>query len=143
VVGVDPSDFLILTSGSVVVASSIVTGSGDTYLVTIPVSSGTGNIGVELVDDDSIVDAALNKLGGSGIGNGDDFVPDFYRIDREPPRVASIVINNGSLQRSMIDSIKVTFSEKVVAKGSLRNWPNSTSLNLSYRVISPLIPESG
>ena len=44
------------------------TGSGDTYTVTASTGSGSGTLGLNLVDDDSIEDAATNKLDGGFTG---------------------------------------------------------------------------
>jgi len=37
---------------------------------------GQGTLGLLLIDDDSIVDAQQNPLGGTGVGNGDFTDPD-------------------------------------------------------------------
>ena len=37
------------------------------------------------------------------------------RLDREPPRVEAIVVNEGAVQRSMVTSIEIRFSEDVSA----------------------------
>lgn len=79
VTGVDVSDF-VLTAGSL----SSVSGSGTTYLATVTRAQGQGPIRLDLVDDDSIVDAGLNPLGGVGAGNGsysagESYVP-FYQV---------------------------------------------------------------
>ena len=47
-----------------------VTGSGATRTVGVSTGTGSGTIRLNVVDDDSIVDAAGNRLGGTGAGNG-------------------------------------------------------------------------
>ncbi len=73
VTGVNAGDFKI-TKTSALVGSSIsgVTGSGTTYTVTVARGTGNGTLRLDLIDDDSIVDAAtgLKPLGGVGAGNG-------------------------------------------------------------------------
>ncbi len=71
VTGVDVTDFRLTSTGSIsgAVVSSV-SGSGTTCTVTISAGSGAGTIRLDVVDNDSIVDAAANPLGGSGAGNG-------------------------------------------------------------------------
>ncbi len=77
VTGVDTSDFAVIGSSTATVAS--VVGSGTTYTVTVSTNGATGSIGIELVDDDSIVRADATALGGSGANNGD-FVGPSYSV---------------------------------------------------------------
>ena len=67
--GVDAGDFaLVVTGVTGSPAISGVSGSGAAYVVTASTGNGTGAIGLNLNDDDSIRDAAANRLGGTGIG---------------------------------------------------------------------------
>ncbi len=69
VTGVDITDFALVGSGSGSPVS--VTGSGNTYLVTILYDDESGPVALILVDDDSIVgDLTGEPLGGVGPGNG-------------------------------------------------------------------------
>jgi hypothetical protein len=71
VTGVDVADFSLTTTGSISGAViSGVSGSGTTYIVTVSAGSGDGTIRLDVADNDSIVDASANPLGGSGAGNG-------------------------------------------------------------------------
>jgi CSLREA domain-containing protein len=71
VTGVDPTDFSLTTTGAIGGAAiSGVSGSGSTYTVTVNTGSGSGTIRLDVADNDSIVDAASNPLGGAGAGNG-------------------------------------------------------------------------
>jgi MSHA biogenesis protein MshQ len=69
VTGVDATDFALIQTGGASGASiTSVTGSGTTYTVTA--STGTaGTLGLNLVDNDSIVSGST-ALGGAGAGNG-------------------------------------------------------------------------
>jgi hypothetical protein len=69
---VDTSDFTLTTAGSALTGTSITTlsGAGDTYTVSVNTGSGSGAIRLDLIDDDSILDADSNPLGGTGAGNG-------------------------------------------------------------------------
>ena len=69
VTGVGASDFAVAGGNSTGTISSV-TGSGSSYVVTVINVSGNGVLGLNLVDDDSIVDAYGAPLGGCGAGNG-------------------------------------------------------------------------
>lgn len=80
VTGVDPSDFVVATGGGLSGGSVISsTGNGSTYTVTVSGYSGSGTIGLNLVDDDSILNSLLEPLAGSGAGNGN-FTGQVYTI---------------------------------------------------------------
>src|SRR5207248_2955343 len=68
VTGVNAADFALVAGGGVSGPSiSSVTGSGTTYAVTANIGNGgDGSLEIDLVDDDSIADAATNPLGGPG-----------------------------------------------------------------------------
>lgn len=72
VTGVDASDFIITTTGTVANTSiTNVNGSGTTWTVTI--NSGDtppGTIRLDLIDDDTIQNVQLSFLGGTGNNNG-------------------------------------------------------------------------
>ena len=89
VTGVDPSDFVIVASGLTTAVPVSVAGSGATYAITVSDVTGNGTLGLNLVDDDSIADAAGNKLGGTGAGNGN-LTGEVYTIDQVFPHVVSI-----------------------------------------------------
>jgi hypothetical protein len=87
VTGVDASDFAVVKTGEVLGGTIGVTGSDKTYTVTMSGISGTGTVGLNLVDNDSIIDAASNKLGGTEDGNGN-FIGEIYK--RNSPITVSI-----------------------------------------------------
>lgn len=87
VAGVDATDFVLTLSGSSTGASiASVTGPSATRTVTINTGNltlsgnGTGTIRLDVVDNDSIVDFANNKLGGTGTGNGDFTTGESYTV---------------------------------------------------------------
>jgi hypothetical protein len=83
--GVDASDFVLANGGLGGAAISGVSSSGAaTYTVTANTGSGSGTLGLNLVDNDSIRDLAGNRLGGTGNGNGN-FAGPVYTIDRIAP----------------------------------------------------------
>jgi hypothetical protein len=80
VTGVDMSDYSLVQTGGVSGATiASVIGSGTSWTVTANTGSGQGKLGLNLVDDDSIVDAVGNPLGGAGTGNGN-FSGELYDI---------------------------------------------------------------
>ncbi len=84
VTGVNAADFTLVQAGGVSGASiATVTGSGATWTVTANTGSGTGTLGLNLVDDDSVRDLANNRLGGTGTGNGN-FTGAVYNVTAAP-----------------------------------------------------------
>ncbi|PKN91377.1 MAG: hypothetical protein CVU44_19890 [Chloroflexi bacterium HGW-Chloroflexi-6] len=62
VTGVDTSDFSLTTTGVTSAAVSGISGSGSLYTVSINTGTGSGTIRLNVVNDNSIMDAALNPL---------------------------------------------------------------------------------
>ena len=82
VTGVDSADFsLPATDLTGTPAITGVAGGPTIYTVTASTGNGTGALGLNLVDNDSIRDAATNKLGGTGVGNGN-FTGRIYTVNR-------------------------------------------------------------
>ncbi|MDO8291699.1 MAG: hypothetical protein Q7T29_02335 [Gallionella sp.] len=80
VTGVDTSDFLLVQAGGVTGATlTSVTGGGTTWTVNANTGSGGGTLGLNLVDDDSIINAGGAPLGGPGAGNGN-FTGQVYTV---------------------------------------------------------------
>ena len=90
VTGVGTTDFAIAATGPTGTSISTVTGSGTTYTVTASSGTGSGTLGLNLVDDDTITDAVTNKLGGTGIGNGG-FTGQTYTIDKTAPAAPTAI----------------------------------------------------
>ena len=114
VTGVDASDFALATTGAVTGATITgVSGSGSQYTVTANTGTGSGTLGLNLVDNDSILDASANPLGGTGAGNGN-FTGQSYTIDKTQP---SVTINQAAGQADPTSAspinFTVTFSETV------------------------------
>ncbi|MEW5830008.1 MAG: DNRLRE domain-containing protein [Chloroflexota bacterium] len=69
VTGVDKTDFSLTKTGSITGASvASVTGTGATYTVSVNTGSGNGTLRLNVLDDNSIKDAALNPLNGGYTG---------------------------------------------------------------------------
>jgi len=83
VTGVDASDFALNTTGSLSgVSVTSVSGSGNTYSVMVSTGTGTGTLRLDVIDNDTIIDAASNPLGGSGFGNGNFTGGEIYTIQK-------------------------------------------------------------
>lgn len=80
VTGVDTTDFSLVQAGGVTGASiTSVTGSGTTWTVNANTGAGGGTLGLNLVDDDTIVNASALPLGDVGTGNGN-FAGQVYSV---------------------------------------------------------------
>jgi predicted outer membrane repeat protein len=88
--GVDITDFTLTTSGVTGASITGVSGSEDTYTITVNTGSGNGSIRLDLIDDDSIEDLSGNKLGDSGTGNGTFTSGEFYTVFKLPPKPVGI-----------------------------------------------------
>jgi hypothetical protein len=113
VTGVDSGDFTLVKTGlGGTPAVTGVSGSGTTYTVTASTGSGSGTLGLNLTDNDSVVDALGNKLGGSGSGNGN-FTGQVYAVDRSAPTVSSINRSGPSPTNASSVQWTVVFGESV------------------------------
>src|SRR5206468_1518885 len=65
--------------------------------VTASTGSGSGSLGLDLVDDDSSADEAGNPLGGAGTGNGN-FTGQVYAVDKSPPSTPALTLSEASGQ---------------------------------------------
>lgn len=84
VTGVDAADFALVQGGGVSgVTIASVTGSGATRTVTANLNASTGTLGLNLVDNDTILDSFNNRLGGTGNGNGN-FTGEVYNVTAAP-----------------------------------------------------------
>ena len=97
VLGVDATDFVLIAGGDITdVAIISVTGSKAVWTITASTGTGSGTLGLSLIDDDTITDLRGNPLGESGPGNGN-FTGSVYQVDKTKPEVTSLTIANGVL----------------------------------------------
>jgi hypothetical protein len=82
---VGPDDFTLATTGVTDAEITDVTGSGDTYSVTVDTGSGDGTIRLDVDEDNSIADAAGNALDPPGFTEGE-----IYTIDKTEPTSAAV-----------------------------------------------------
>jgi M6 family metalloprotease-like protein len=126
VTGVDTSapfnDFTLVTTGLTGESISAVSGSGDTYTVTLNTGSGDGSLRLDVNAGTDIQDQAGNPLDG-GFSGGE-----VYDIDRTPPAVLSILRLDPSPTSSSTVRFEVTFSEAVtgVADGAFQITPTGS-----------------
>lgn len=82
VTGADRYDFNLIATGDISGASIIsVSGTGAVRTIKVNTGTGTGTLQLGLIDNDTILDARRNRLGGTGVGNGD-FTGQAYTISR-------------------------------------------------------------
>jgi hypothetical protein len=92
VTGVDSTDFSMASSGlGSAPAVTGVAGSSDTYTVTASSGSGSGTLGLNLVDNNSIVDGYNQPLGNSLGGPNGNFTGQVYTVDRTAPNRRRVV----------------------------------------------------
>ncbi len=82
--GVTVDDFDLYTTGLAGASITGMTGMGDTYAVTVKTGSGNGNIRLDVVDDNSILGATGNSLGGPAPGDGSFTSGQSYRVIKTP-----------------------------------------------------------
>ena len=89
--GVDAGDFVLTTTGSLSGASITgLSGSANTYTITVAAGSGNGTLRLDLIDNDSILDSANQPLGGAGAGNGNFTTGEMYTINKIPVTIVSV-----------------------------------------------------
>jgi hypothetical protein len=114
VTGVDAGDFLLSAGGALSGAKvNEISGSGTAYVVTLDTGTGDGTLRLDVVDDDSIVNASNTPLLGAGYGNGDFSGGETYTIDKNPPFVVSSTRMDADNTSSDVLRFAVGFSESV------------------------------
>lgn len=125
VTGVNAADFRLSATGlggSPGVTS--VTGSGASYTVSASTGTGSGTLRLDLVDDDTVRDAAGNTLGGAGTdgaGNGS-ATGAAYTLDRT---IASVTLVDGGGTAGRIepgDRIVIRFSRAMQPSSFCASW---------------------
>ena len=114
VTGVDVGDFTLTTTDISNASISEVSGSGSEYSVVVNTGTGDGTIRLDVIDDDSIINAELDPLGTVGIGNGDFSRGESYTIDKTYPIVQTSVRKNSNPTKAENVTFTVSFSEPVI-----------------------------
>ncbi|MBL8103176.1 MAG: hypothetical protein JNM02_11630, partial [Anaerolineales bacterium] len=92
--GVDAADFALPSSGVVDASVASVTGVDSVYVVTVNTGSGSGFFRLDLIDNDSIMDAGGLPLGGVGAGNGNFISGEIYTLERFTPAILSATFSS-------------------------------------------------
>jgi hypothetical protein len=112
--GVDASDFSLSTTGNLSGAFvANLSGAGDTYTVIIATGAGDGGLRLDVLDDDSILNAAGIPLGGTGAGNGSFTVGEAYTVDKTVPVVTASLRADPNPTAAASVNFTVVFSEPV------------------------------
>ncbi|MFN8386781.1 MAG: hypothetical protein U0X92_10220 [Anaerolineales bacterium] len=112
--GVTADDFALTTSGAVTGAFiTDMSGSNNEYIVNVNTGSGDGTLRLDVVDNDSIVDTALNPLGGAGSSNGNFTAGGSYIVDKSSPAVLNILRADANPTSANQVRFTANFSEPV------------------------------
>ncbi|MBU0675046.1 MAG: lamin tail domain-containing protein [Proteobacteria bacterium] len=116
--GIDTGDFSLATSGTTGNIASVSAASGTTVTVTVNTIAGDGTLGLNLIDNDSVVNVLSNPLGGTGVNNGN-FTGQLYTVDRVAPTVTSVSATTAEGTYYIGDTINITvqFDESVTVIG--------------------------
>lgn len=110
VTGLDGGDFFLFTMNGAAITNF--SGSGSQYIVSAAIQPGRDSLRLDLIDNDSILDAIGNPLGGVGSGNGT-LMGGIYNIAIETPIVTSIIRASANPTNASNAAFIVTFSEIV------------------------------
>jgi hypothetical protein len=100
------SDLSLSTSGTISGAAITgVSGSGYLYTVSVGTGSGDGTLRLDVIDNDSILDAAGLPLAGAGVGNGNFTTGEEYSIARTPvDKIIETIRSNGANDGWVLES---------------------------------------
>ncbi len=105
--GVSTASFVLAESGTASGSIASVSGSGDSYTVTVNSVTGDGTLGLNLISPgNGITDAAGNSLSAG-------FVGQTYTVEHTPPSVSSIDTVGSSSNNGGTEQFTVAFSEAV------------------------------
>jgi Tol biopolymer transport system component len=140
VTGVTADDFSLDMLESAAGASITgVSGFGVQYFVTVATGTGDGRLRLNIVDNDSILDSALNPLGGVGMGNGSFTTGKLYLIDKSNPAITSIVRADPNPTAAETVHFTVSFSEFVYPVNS-NDFALTTTGGISGAIITAIDP---
>ncbi len=123
IVGLDVSDFVVSTFGSILGGSIVsVTGSGSSYVVTGNTGTGSGSYAIRLATVAGYFDAAGNQGSTSTPGGA------IYSIDRDVPTVVSVTPLDSSPTNLSQVRYEIIFNEPVTGVG-LNDFAVVTSLS--------------
>ncbi len=109
------SDFGLIADAAIQGASiaSVTAMSDSIFTVNVNTGSGSGLIRLDVVDDDSIKDAAGNPLGGVGAGNGNFNAGETYTVEKSLLAVTGITRTDSTPNNSEFVHFTLIFSKEV------------------------------
>ncbi len=113
VTGVDITDFTLKSNVPDGATITSISNLGSAYTVSVETVSDTNDIRLDVIDNDSIINAAAINLGGAGAGNGNFTAGETFTIDKTAPVVTSIIRASQNPSSSFSVEFIVTFSEPV------------------------------
>ncbi|GAB4501670.1 MAG: hypothetical protein Fur0035_12130 [Anaerolineales bacterium] len=139
VTGVDAADFAVAASGLTGASVKSVTGvpvTGPTAVYTVTVLTGSGNagtLGLNLVDNNTILDAALAPLGGPALNDGDFTAGETFSVDTLAPGVRWISRADPSPTANASVSFSIVLSEPVTGldMSDLSLYPKTTGASIT------------
>ncbi|MEQ1606173.1 MAG: carboxypeptidase-like regulatory domain-containing protein [Pyrinomonadaceae bacterium] len=146
VTGVDAADFALTTSGISGASILNVSGSGTIYTVSINTGAGIGNLRLDVIDNDTIVNGLGARLGGTGAGNGSFNTGPTYTIAAStptpsptpPPNTILVTNTNDSGAGSLRQAIDDVVSGGNVGFSPLFASPQTIVLESELRVAKNL-----
>ncbi|GAB4383696.1 MAG: hypothetical protein Kow00121_46020 [Elainellaceae cyanobacterium] len=135
VLRVDAADFALASNGVTGASIASVTRvNGSFYTVEVATGRGNGTVGLNLVDNDSILNTFGTPLGGSGRGN---FTGEVYTIDKINP-TAQIVNVSPNPRRDKVNTLTFTFTEAVAGfdRSDLRLTRDGAAVDLSRATLT-------
>ena len=137
VLRVDPADFALATNGVTGAnIASITRVNGSFYTIQVNTGRGNGTIGLNLVDNDSILNRLGTPLGGAGRGNGN-FIGEVYRVDKASPTVRIVDVSPDP-RRDKVNAITIDFNEAIQGFDitDLQLTRNGQQVNLSQATLT-------
>ena len=130
--GAEVADFSVSASGLTGASVTGVSGSGTTRSVSASTGAGNGTIRLDVVDDDSIIDASGNKLGGTGAGNGSFATGEAYTVSRT---IRVTILSTGSRDGWVRESRETGSRGSTVDAGSTTLRLGDDSSRRQYRSV--------
>ncbi len=123
VTGVNIGDFNLTTTGVSGSAVSGVSGTGSVYTVTANTGSGNGTIRLNVTDNNSIVDAASNPLGGASVGDGNFTAGEVYTITKSGGGDTTGVFRPGNGLLYLKNTNATGFADVAINYGTAGDYP--------------------
>ena len=126
--GVDATDFQLVGTGTSGATVTSVTGGSTIYTVTAT-TGADGTLGLNVLNDGTIKDAALNVLSGTATGQP-------YTVDKTAPTPTGVSSTNGGTAGRMDsgDTLRLQYSEQMSATSLISSWDGTGTRAITVRV---------